>query len=77
MVSILNFGRVIQRLPKGYQRVMLGHDIFLSPFKVLNSLLFFCSEIDLPLSTSCLEKEVNFYAIINNSTHLIQTTLTT
>jgi hypothetical protein len=41
---------------------MLAHDNFLSLLKVLNSLLFFCSEIDLPLSTSCLEKEVNFSA---------------
>jgi hypothetical protein len=57
-----------QPLLKHYSHATLCNDNFLTDQKVLNFLLFFCSEIDLPLSSLNTEEEVNLYAIINNST---------
>jgi hypothetical protein len=68
MFNILFFPIPTQTILMPYSHTTLPYSIFLSPLKVLNSLLFFCSEIDLPLSSLNTEEEVTFYAIINNST---------
>jgi hypothetical protein len=74
MYNILFSTNPTESILNPYSYPTLPNHIFLTHFKVLNSLLFFCSEIDLPLSSLIIEEEVNFYAIINNSTQINTTT---
>ena len=68
MYNLLFSTNPTESLLNPYSYPSLPNHIFLTHFKVLNSLLFFCSEIDLPLSSLNTEEEVNLYTIIINST---------